>query len=293
MQAALELLESEADEQLERELIANFDYLSSQFKHVEIINLLNQPFDNKQAFITITACDRNVDSQDWVEMLLQMYEKWCNNHDCKLRFLDESIGELLGFDSVSLEISGKYAYGYLKSEQGIHQLKRISPFNEDSKIQTSFAKVEVIPIVDESMDFEIPERDLEITRGKYTCMRGPNPLARVTHIPTGISVTCTEERNQLANLEKALAIVKSKLFSLMQAQGVPLSDIKKPSPKTTPDNPIREYIFHPYQKIKDLRTDVETTEIKEVMKGNLDLFIKAYLNRRVCEGDNKFPNTTR
>jgi peptide chain release factor 2 len=216
-------------------------------------------------------------------MLLRMYCHWSESHDCKSRLVDESIGELAGFEYLILEISGKYAYGYLKSEQGIHQLRRISPFSKDSKIQTSFAKVEVIPIVDESMDFEIPQEDLEIMRGKFTCMRGPSPLARVTYIPTGISVTCTEQRSQLANLEKALVVVKSKLFALMQTQGVPLSDIKKASSKNVDNKPIREYIFHPYQKVKDLRTNVETTDIEEVMKGNLDLFTKAYLKQHFAK----------
>ncbi|BAY81914.1 peptide chain release factor 2 [Calothrix parasitica NIES-267] len=264
---------------MEWELIARFDFLSRELKHVEILNFLNQPFDDKGAFITITAVDSNVDSHDWVDMLLRMYSKWCESNDYQIRLVDESMREF-GFEYATLEISGKYAYGYLKSEQGIHQLRRIAPFSENSKIQTSFAKVEVIPIVDESMDFEIPERDLEI-------YLKPTPgnsnrqfvLAKVTHISTGISVTCTEERNQLLNMEKALTVVKSKLFSLMQTQGVSLSDIKKPSPKITPDKPIREYTFHPYQKVKDLRTKVENSDIEEVIKGNLDLFIKAYLKQ--------------
>lgn len=286
IQAGLELLESQTDEELEWELIARFDFLSRELKHVEILNLLNQPFDDKAAFITITAVNSNVDSQSWVDMLMRMYSKWCDTrsvmplayrHDYKIRLVDESMREF-GFEYVILEISGSDAYGYLKSEQGIHQLRRISPFSKDSKIQTSFADVEVIPIVDESMDFEIPEKDLEI----YLPSTGVNSnklitLAKVTHLPTGISVTCTEGRNQLASLEKALTVVKSKLFALMQTQGVSLKDLKKPSPKTTPDNPIREYTFDPYRKVKDLRTNLETPDIEEVIKGNLDLFIKAYL----------------
>ncbi len=289
--AALELLESEADEQLQQELQTNYDFLSSQLKHVEIISLLNQPFDDKEAFITITAGNNDLDSQDWVHMLLQMYDDWCDRHDCKLRFLDESIGELVGFNHVTLEIFGKYAYGYLKSEQGIHQLKRISPFCKKAAIKTSFAKVEVTPIVDESMDFEIPIQDLEIT--SKTSPHGRNLWASFLHIPTGISFTSRDKRSQLLNKEKALAVVKSKLRALMQAQGVALTDIKKPSSKNVDNNPIREYIFHPYQKVKDLRTDVETTDIEEVMKGNLDLFIKAYLNCRVCDGYDKLSNITK
>ncbi len=280
IQAALELLESEADEQLEQELLANFNFLSNELKHVEILNLLNQPFDDKGAFITITAVNNDADSQCWVQMLLRMYCHWSESHDCKSRLVDESIGEMGGFEYLTLEIIGKYAYGYLKSEQGIHQLRQIPPFSEDSKIQTSFADVEVIPIVDKSMDFEIPEKDLEIYL--QPTPRNSNRqfvLAKVTHIPTGISFTCIEERNQLQNKEKALAVVKSKLRALMQAQGVALTDIKKPSSKNVDNNPIREYIFHPYQKVKDLRTDVETTDIEEVMKGNLDLFTRAYLKQ--------------
>ncbi len=276
-------MESETNEELEWELIANFDFLSRELKHVEILNLLHQPFDDKGAFITITAGNSDIESPIWVGMLMRMYSKWCETHQCQVRLVDQSVAEWGGFTYLILEIIGEYAYGYLKSEQGIHQLRRISPFNEDSRIKTSFAEVEVIPIVDESMNFEIPERDLEITRGKHTCMRGSSVLAKVTHIPTGITVTCTEERNQLANLEKALVVVKSKLFSLMQFQGVAVSDIKKPSSKNVANNPIREYIFDPYQKVKDLRTDVETAEIDEVMKGNLDVFTKAYLKQHFAK----------
>ena len=263
---------------MEWELIANFNFLSTELKHVEIFNLLNQPFDDKGAFITITAVNNDLDSHDWVHMLLRMYSKWSENHYSKIRLVDETLGEFGGFEYAILEISGKYAYGYLKSEQGIHQLKRISPFSRNSTIQTSFAKVEVIPIVDESINFEIPEKDLEITRGKHSLMRGPSALVKVTHLPTAISITCTEGRSQSANLEKALAVIKSKLFS-MQIQGVSLKDVKKPSSKNLVNNPIREYIFHPYPKVKDLRTNVETSNIEEVMKGNLDLFTKTYLKQ--------------
>lgn len=286
IQAALELLESEADEQLEQELLANFNFLSNELKHVEILNLLNQPFDDKGAFITITAGNSDLDSQDWVNMLLRMYCHWCDRYECKLRIVEEFWRESGGFEYVTLEIFGKYGYGYLKSEQGIHQFKSILSSRKDSKTQTSFAKVEVMPIFHESVDLEIPKQDLDV----YLPPINPNSnrqrvLAKVTHIPTGISVTCINERNQLANLKKALAVIKNKLFSLMQTQGVALSDIKKSSSKNVADNSIREYIFHPYQQIKDLRTDVETAEIEEVMKGNLDLFIKAYLKKNITESE--------
>jgi peptide chain release factor 2 len=271
--AALELLESEADEQLEQELLANFNFLSNELKHVEILNLLNQPFDDKAAFITITAVNSDVDSHDWVNMLLRMYSKWCDRHSYKIRLVDESMREF-GFEYVTLEISGSDAYGYLKSEQGIHQLRRISPFSKDSKIQTSFADVEVIPIVDESMDFEIPQQDLEVI--SKLCPYGRYFSATISHIPTGISVTSREKRSQLQNKETALTVVKSKLRALMQTQGVSLKDVKTSS-KNVANNPIREYIFDPYQKVKDLRTNVETSDIEEVIKGNLDMFIKAYL----------------
>ena len=289
--AALELLESEADEQLEQELLANFNFLSNELKHVEILNLLNQPFDDKGAFITITPGNSDLDSHDWVNILARMYSKWSDRHDCKLQLVDESLGESGGFEYVTLEISGKYPYGYLKSEKGIHQFKSILSSRKNSKFQTSFAQVDVIPIVDELMDFEIPEKDLEITTGKHSLMRGRSVLVKVTHLPTGISFTSRNQRSQLLNKEKANRVIKSKLRALMQTQGVALKDVKKPSSKNVANNPIREYIFHPYQKVKDLRTNLETTDIEEVMKGNLDLFTKAYLKRRVYEGYKKFPNT--
>ena len=281
IQAALELLETESDEHLEQELQTNYEFLSSELKHVEIISLLNQPFDDKGAFMTVTAGNDNLDSLDWVEMLQRIYANWCKNHDCKLQLLDESIGEFCGFNYVTLEITGNYAYGYLKSEQGIHQLKRISPFSEDSQIQTSFAKVEVTPILDETVNFEIPIQDLEF----YVQPSNPNSnrislLVKATHIPTGISFTSRDRRSQLQNKEQALAVVKSKLFALMQIQGVSLKDVKKASTKNVANNPIRKYIFHPScQQVRDLRTNIETSKIEEIMKGNLDLFTKAYLKQ--------------
>jgi len=280
IQAALELLETESDEHLEQELQTNYEFLSSELKHVEIISLLNQPFDDKGAFMTVTAGNDDLDSLDWVEMLQRIYANWCKNHDCKLQLLDESIGEFCGFNYVTLKITGNYAYGYLKLEQGIHQLRRISPFPKKSTIINSFAKVEVTPILDETVDFKIPMQDLEF----YVQPSNPNSnrislIVKATHIPTGISFTSRDRRSQLQNKEQALSVVKSKLFSLIQTQGVALKDVKKPSPKKVANNPIREYIFHPYQKIKDLRTNIETSNIEEVMKGNLDLFTKAYLKQ--------------
>ncbi|MCJ8281365.1 MAG: PCRF domain-containing protein [Rivularia sp. ALOHA_DT_140] len=195
-------------------------------------------------------------------------------HKCRIIFLDESIREF-GFEYVSLQISGKYAYGHLKSEQGIHQIKRTSPFNKDSKIHTSFADVEVTPIIDESLDFQIPIEDLEIT--SRVSPHGRCSWATILHIHTGISTTSSSLRSQLQNKQKALTIVKSKLFALMQSQNATLSNIKKPTSENKTNNPIREYIFHPYKKVKDLRTKLETSDIEEVLKGNLDMFIKAYL----------------
>ncbi|BAY81915.1 peptide chain release factor 2 [Calothrix parasitica NIES-267] len=279
IQVALELLESQADKQLEQELQTNFDFLNKELKKAEIQNLLNQPLDKSGAIITISLVPspgNSDDSQDWVGMLLRMYSHWCDKHDFKPWFLDESIGELVGFNYITLEITGKYPYGYLKSEQGIHQLRRISPFCKKPRIKTSLAKVEVTPILDEPV-FEIPIQDLEIT-GKHS-LNGRNLWVKILHIPTDISFTSRDKRSQLLNKETALAVVKSRIFSLMQIQGVSLKDVKKPSSKNLANNPIRQYIFHPYQQVKDLRTNIETSDIEEVIKGNIDLFIKAYLKQ--------------
>ncbi|MEH2348418.1 MAG: PCRF domain-containing protein [Nostoc sp.] len=286
--AALELLELSADEELLQEVQTNLSQLQQELETLEIQLLLSNPCDQKGAFLTINAGVGGVDAEDWSSMLLHLYYRWAVNHNYKVYLLGESRGDLIGFNYATLEIIGRYAYGLLKSEQGTHRLIRISPFSSNRRKQhTCLATVEVSPILDESIDFEIPEKDLEITFYRHRGnVNRTETWVKMVHIPTGISVSCSEQRSQMQNKEKALAILKSKLFAMPTtgyayalAQGVQLDKIKPRLIKPLSSNLIREYILHPYTKVKDLRTNVDMTSVADVLDGDIDLFIKAYLQQ--------------
>jgi peptide chain release factor 2 len=279
----LQLGEEESSTDTLMELEKESKQLLDQVKLLELRGLMSAPADKKDAILTIHPGAGGTESQDWAEMLMRMYLRWADNRDFKAEILDLLPGEEAGIKSVTIEIQGNYAFGYLKAESGVHRLVRISPFDASGRRHTSFASVFVVPEADEEIAIEINPNDLRIDTYRASGAGGQHvnrtdSAVRITHIPTDIVVTCQSERSQHKNKANALKILKARLYQRkLEEENAKKREIEDLKTGISWGNQIRSYVFHPYNMVKDHRTDHETSNIQRVMDGELDDFIYAYL----------------
>lgn len=285
--------DKEQDQSLVEEIKTQTETLEKQYIDLEFSLLFHGDHDANNAILSIHAGAGGTDAQDWAEMLMRMFMRYAEQKGWKVRLLDESRGGEAGIKSATLEVEGRYAYGYLKSEHGVHRLVRQSPFNADALRQTSFALVEVIPEIDDEVNVEIDPKDLRIDTFMSGGKGGQSvnttySAVRIVHEPTGITVSCQNERSQTQNKETAMKILKSKLLKLRE------EEVQKEKQQLRGEyqsaewgNQIRSYVLHPYKMVKDHRTNVETADTEAVLGGDLDQFVEGYLRWKAKSRDMK------
>jgi peptide chain release factor 2 len=283
----LALAEEEGDEAVAGEVAAEAEALAKRVGALETRLMLSGPYDDNDALVTISAGAGGVDAQDWAEMLMRMYLRWAERRGFKAEVLDLSEGEEAGIKSATVEIKGADAYGFMRAEKGVHRLVRLSPFDQAHRRHTAFAQVEVLPEVEEDLDVEIDDDDLRVDTYRSSGAGGQHvnktsSAVRITHLPTGIVVTCQNERSQLQNRETAMKILRARLLERkVQEREAEQARLKGERVAAEFGSQIRSYVLHPYTLVKDLRTDVSTGNIQAVLDGDLDPFIEAYLQAQI------------
>lgn len=283
----IEMGYEENDASMAEEIDAEIQEFETVFEGLRIQTLLSGEYDSCNAIVTIHAGAGGTESCDWASMLYRMYSRWSERKGFSIQVLDYLDGDITGIKAVTFEVNGENAYGYLKSEKGVHRLVRISPFNAAGKRQTSFASCDVVPDIEDEIDIEIAEDDLKIDTYRASGAGGQHvnktsSAIRITHLPTGIVVQCQNERSQHHNKEKAMQMLKVKLQLLKeQEQADKVSDIRGEVKEIGFGNQIRSYVMQPYTMVKDHRTNVENSNVTAVLDGGIDLFMNAYLKQSV------------
>ncbi len=282
-----ELADEEGDESLFGEIAESVKSIQKRLEDFELDLLLNQPYDKMNAILELHPGAGGTESQDWGQMLLRMYTRWAEKRGFKVEVLDYLPGDEAGIKSVTLLIKGFNAYGYLKTEKGVHRLVRISPFDSSGRRHTSFVSCDVVPEITEDTDVEIRTEDLKIDTYRASGAGGQHinttdSAVRITHLPSGIVVTCQNERSQIKNREQAMTMLRSKLYERkIEEQQKELDEIRGEQSDIAWGSQIRSYVFHPYSMVKDHRTSVETGNVGAVMDGDLDPFIDGYLRSQI------------
>lgn len=283
IETLIEMGNEEEDAQLAADIRQELDDFISKYEDIRISTLLSEEYDSDNAILKLNAGAGGTESCDWCSMLYRMYTRWAERKGFSVEVLDYLDGDEAGIKSVTFQVNGTNAYGYLKSEKGVHRLVRISPFNAQGKRQTSFVSLDVMPDIEEDVDVEINDDDLRIDTYRSSGAGGQHinktsSAIRITHIPTGIVVQCQNERSQFQNKDKAMQMLKAKLYMLKkEANAEKLSDIRGEVKEIGWGNQIRSYVMQPYTLVKDHRTNAETGNVDAVLDGALDPFINAYL----------------